>query len=85
MFHKPKPISRRDLLFRAGEGIGGLALAYLLNQDGLLAASCDDAASGRMPGVYAAIRPQTRLSQQDIKTICAAAGQAPSRTAGVSR
>ncbi len=31
--------SRRDFLFRAGEGIGGLALAYLLNQDGLLAAA----------------------------------------------
>lgn len=31
-------VSRRDFLFRAGEGIGGLALAYLLNQDGLLAA-----------------------------------------------
>lgn len=34
-----KPFSRRDLLFRAGEGISGLALAYLLQQDGLLAAS----------------------------------------------
>ena len=31
-------VSRRDFLFRAGEGIGGIALAYLLNQDGLLAA-----------------------------------------------
>lgn len=31
-------VSRRDLLFRAGEGISGLALAYLLNRDGLLAA-----------------------------------------------
>ncbi len=31
-------LSRRDLLFQAGEGVGGLALAYLLNQDGLLAA-----------------------------------------------
>src|SRR6266571_4095100 len=34
----PKLRSRRDFLFRAGEGIGGIALAYLLNQDGLLAA-----------------------------------------------
>ncbi len=32
-------VSRRDLLFQAGEGIGGLALAYLLGRDGLLAAS----------------------------------------------
>jgi hypothetical protein len=31
-------VSRRDFLFRAGEGIGGIALAYLLNQDGLAAA-----------------------------------------------
>lgn len=31
-------LSRRDLLFQAGEGIGGLALAYLLSQDRLLAA-----------------------------------------------
>ena len=29
-------LSRRDLLFRAGEGIGGLALAHLLQRDGLL-------------------------------------------------
>ena len=29
--------SRRELLFRAGEGISGLALAHLLTQDGLLA------------------------------------------------
>jgi hypothetical protein len=31
-------MSRRDLLFRSGEGISGLALAFLLNQDGLLGA-----------------------------------------------
>src|SRR5258708_4972260 len=31
-------VSRRDFMFRAGEGIGGIALAYLLNQDGLLGA-----------------------------------------------
>jgi len=31
-------VSRRDFLFRAGEGISGLALASLLQQDGLLAA-----------------------------------------------
>src|SRR6516165_5774174 len=30
--------SRRNFLFQAGEGIGGIALAWLLNQDGLLAA-----------------------------------------------
>lgn len=39
----PRFLSRRDLLFRAGEGIGGLALAHLLHQDGLLAkeTACD--------------------------------------------
>src|SRR3989442_2976768 len=35
--------SRRDFLFQSGGGISGLALAYLLNEEGLLAAP---AASG---------------------------------------
>ena len=34
-------ISRRDLLYRTTEGIGGLALAYLLGQDRLLGAAPD--------------------------------------------
>jgi hypothetical protein len=42
-FHKPRPISRRDFLFRAGEGIGGVALASVLNQQGLLASGCENA------------------------------------------
>jgi len=37
--------SRRDFLFRAGGGISGLALADLLNQQGLLAADFSDACS----------------------------------------
>lgn len=54
-------------------------------QQALLAMSCDDATTGRMPGVYARIRPETRLSSDDIKTICAAAvRQAEPRTAAVS-
>ena len=36
---KKRFISRRDFLFEAGEGISGLALAYLLASDGLLAAA----------------------------------------------
>lgn len=36
---KKKFISRREFLFEAGEGISGLALAYLLASDGLLAAA----------------------------------------------
>ena len=38
-------ISRRDLLFKAGEGISGLALAYLLNRETLLAADKEIACS----------------------------------------
>ncbi|HEX6509292.1 MAG TPA: heme-binding domain-containing protein, partial [Chloroflexota bacterium] len=41
----------------------------------LLAASCDDAKSGRMPGPYPFFKPETRLSAQDIQTICAAPRQ----------
>jgi hypothetical protein len=42
-------------------------------QRDLLEASCQDAAAGRMPGPYATLRPETRLSAGDIETICAAA------------
>ena len=41
----------------------------------LLAASCKDASDGKMPGVYAWLRQDTRLSAQDVETICAAARQ----------
>lgn len=43
MSAKERFVSRRDLLFRAGEGISGLALAHMLHQDGLLASetACD--------------------------------------------
>jgi hypothetical protein len=54
MFSKPNLrgayTSRRDFLFRAGEGIGGLALAFLLKQDGLLAADgCENTAGVKSP------------------------------------
>ncbi|RUW37996.1 MULTISPECIES: heme-binding domain-containing protein [unclassified Mesorhizobium] len=42
----------------------------------LLAESCHDATSGKMPGSYTALRPETRLSYQDIDTICVAAQKA---------
>lgn len=43
-------------------------------QQELLAASCTDAANGKMPGsVYTMVRPEARLSKQDIEIICAAA------------
>src|SRR4051812_22784715 len=51
--------NRRDFLFQSGGGVSGLALAYLLNQDGLLAApgegACDAKASGYNP--YAPRKP----------------------------
>ena len=42
-------------------------------QRSLLAASCRAARSGRMPGPYPAFKPETRLSAQDVQTICDAA------------
>ena len=42
----------------------------------LLSASCQDVSSGKMPGPYALVRPETKLSPQDIETICAGARQA---------
>jgi hypothetical protein len=42
----------------------------------LMAASCDDASTGRMPGgAWTLLHPEARLSSQDIETICAAARQ----------
>jgi hypothetical protein len=42
--------SRRDFLFRSGGGVSGLALAYLLNQDKLLAETIvDTSACGAKP------------------------------------
>jgi hypothetical protein len=45
-------------------------------QRALLAASCEDASTGKMPGPYALLHPEMRLSAGDIETICAAARQA---------
>jgi hypothetical protein len=47
----------------------------------LLSASCRDATEGTMPGSYALLRPETRLSADDVETICAAA-RAPDRVGG---
>lgn len=43
----------------------------------LLAASCRAVTDGKMPGVYSLLRRETRLSTQDVQTICQAAHQAP--------
>jgi len=45
-------------------------------QHALLAASCQDATAKTMPGIYALFKPDTRLSAQDVETICSAARQA---------
>ena len=41
----------------------------------LLAESCQDVTAGKMPGAYTLLHPETRLSAQDVETICAAAHQ----------
>jgi hypothetical protein len=51
----------------------------------LLAASCDDAKSGKMPGPYTFFKPDTRLSAQDVETICAAAHETEAKAAGPSQ
>jgi Haem-binding domain len=48
----------------------------------LLSASCEDVSSGKMPGPYTLVRPETKLSPQDVETICTAARQAEANAAG---
>ena len=47
----------------------------------LLSASCQAATTGKMPGLYTLVRSETRLSTQDVETICAAARQANTNVA----
>lgn len=54
-------------------------------QQALLALSCADVTNGKMPGAYALLRPETRLSSQEVETICAAARQAESHAGGASQ
>jgi Haem-binding domain len=51
----------------------------------LLALSCQDASDGKMPGVYARVRPETQLSPRDVETICAAASGVKAYAGGMSR
>ena len=48
----------------------------------LLSASCQDVSDGKMPGPYTLLRPETRLSAQDVETICAAARRSEASAAG---
>jgi len=41
----------------------------------LLAVSCEDVKSGKMPGVYTLVRPETTLSKQNVDVFCAAASR----------
>jgi hypothetical protein len=50
--------------------------AYPTERQGkLLAESCQDVTAGKMPGPYALLHPEMRLSPRDVETICAAARQ----------
>jgi hypothetical protein len=49
-------------------------------QQALLAASCSDVSTGKMPGPYTLLHPEMRLSAQDVETICAAARQTEAHT-----
>jgi heme-binding protein len=42
----------------------------------LLSASCQDVSTGKMPGAWTLLHPETRLSTEDVETICAAARKA---------
>src|SRR5512143_2772411 len=56
--------------------------AYMPEQQrNLLAQSCQDMTEGKMPGAYTLLRPETRLSVQDIETVCTAARQAETNAA----
>src|SRR5881397_1641522 len=46
---QPRPLARRELIFRAGAGFAGLALAHLLDRDGLLSAEPADSTARRNP------------------------------------
>ncbi len=42
----------------------------------LLAESCQDASSGKMPGAWTLLHSEAKLSTEDVETICGAARQA---------
>ncbi len=51
--------------------------AYQPQQQGtVLALSCEDVSTGKMPGPWTLLHPETKLSTRDIDTICSAARQA---------
>lgn len=63
---------RRDFLFQSGGGVSGLALAYLLNQDGLLGAACDARAAGHNP--YAPKAPHFKPRAKSVISLFMSGG-----------
>ena len=51
----------------------------------LLSVSCDDAKSGKMPGPYIFFKPETRLSAEEVETICRAGRQNEQKATEASR
>lgn len=51
----------------------------------LLGLSCQAASEGTMPGPYSLIRPETKLSAEDVQTICTAARHTDARMAASGR
>ena len=52
-------------------------------QQSLLAASCQDVTEGKMPDrLYTTLRPEARLSEQDVEMLCTAAREADRLSAG---
>lgn len=49
-------------------------------QQALLAASCSDVSTGKMPGPYTLLHPEMQLSPQDIEALCAVARQTEAHT-----
>jgi hypothetical protein len=58
--HMASPLSRREMLVRGGGGFGALALAYLLGDSPLLAASPSEGAKAVTSGASWAIRPRAK-------------------------
>lgn len=50
-------------------------------QQALLGLSCSDVSTGKMPSAYTAFRPETKLTAENIETICAAARPSRARAA----
>lgn len=52
-------------------------------QQALLSMSCSDVSAGKMPSAYTMFRPETKLTAENVETICAAARPVSARAGGV--